>query len=321
MRALLRKLIPLVDVLGWPFALLSALVMRFVGRVGIYRLPLIRRTSLFIGVNPVVRRYYDPFFDERMTTHPLGEPRDLPGLDLRIEQQLSLLPELDFAAEFTAALANQHSSGPVFNLDNEFFGGGDAELLYAMIRRTRPRTIIEVGSGNSTLVARMAIAGNVRDDAGYSCRHICIEPFEAPWLPETGAEVIRERVEKVDRTLFDQLGANDLLFIDSSHVIRPHGDVVVEYLQILPRLAEGVVVGIHDIFTPRDYPRDWLVGRASLWDEQYLVEAFLTHNGAWEVLIAANTLFQDHHAALAAVCPFLRPDRKPSSLYLCRSRS
>jgi hypothetical protein len=110
------------------------------------------------------------------------------------------------------------------------------------------------------------------------------------------------------------------LFIDSSHVIRPQGDVVVEYLQILPRLSEGVIVGIHDIFTPRDYPRAWLVGRASLWDEQYLVEAFLTHNSAWEVMIAANVLFHDHRGALAAVCPYLTLDREPSSLYLRRTQ-
>ena len=78
------------------------------------------------------------------------------------------------------------------------------------------------------------------------------------WLEETGVHVIRQKLEEVDLSFFEQLCLNDILFIDSSHMIRPQGDVLVEYLQILPRLARGVVVHIHDIFTPRDYPRHFL---------------------------------------------------------------
>ncbi|CAM3664355.1 class I SAM-dependent methyltransferase [Smaragdicoccus niigatensis] len=319
MKAVLRRLIPAFDLVLWLPALLSALVMRVVRRIGLGRMPLVGRALSSVGVTPAVRRYYDPFFDERQAIYPLGTVRELPGIDLATERQLGLLAELDYADEFVAALANQDAHARMFSFDNDFYGAGDAELLYAMIRRLRPRTIIEVGSGNSTLIVRLALAANERDDAGYRCRHVCIEPFEARWLPETGAEVIRERVESVDRGLFDQLGPNDLLFIDSSHTIRPQGDVVVEYLEILPRLAPGVIVHIHDIFTPRDYPREWVVGRRDMWDEQYLVEAFLTHNLHWEVVLATNHLYRDHHAALARVCPYLRPGEHPSSMYLRRT--
>ncbi|MCE5288320.1 MAG: class I SAM-dependent methyltransferase [Nocardiaceae bacterium] len=319
MKVVLRRLIPAFDVVLWLPALLSALVMRVVRRIGLGRMPRVGAVLSSVGVTPAVRRYYDPFFDERKSIYPLGTTRELPGIDLGSERQLALLSELDYADEFLAALANQDSSGRVFDIRNDFYGPGDAELLYAMIRRLRPRTIIEVGSGNSTLIARLALAANQRVDDSYHCRHICIEPFEARWLPATGAEVIRERVEVVDRGLFDQLGANDLLFIDSSHTIRPQGDVVVEYLEILPRLAAGVVVHVHDMFTPRDYPREWVVGRRDMWDEQYLVEAFLTHNSQWEVMLATNYLYRDHHAALAQVCPLLRSDECPSSMYLRRT--
>lgn len=157
---------------------------------------------------------------------------------------------------------------------------------------------------------------NRRELPTYECEHLCIEPYEAPWLEQAGVRTLRMRVEDVDRSLFQTLGENDLLFIDSSHVIRPQGDVVVEYLEILPSLRTGVIVHIHDIFSPRDYPRDWLLERMYLWDEQYLLEAFLTGNRDWKVLAALNLLRHRQFEALQRVCPYLTPDREPGSFYM-----
>ena len=86
----------------------------------------------------------------------------------------------------------------------------------------------------------------------------CVEPCEQPWLESTGVEVLRKRVEVLDSQFFLCVERNDVLFIDSSHVIRPQGDVVFQYLSILPSLQNGVIVHVHDIFTPRDYPSEWL---------------------------------------------------------------
>jgi hypothetical protein len=139
-----------------------------------------------------------------------------------------------------------------------------------------------------------------------------------PWLERSGVRVIRERVETVDQALFRSLEAGDLLFIDSSHVIRPQGDVLCEFLEILPQLRPGVAVHVHDVFTPRDYPRSWVVDKVRLWDEQYLLEALLSGSRDWKVLGAVNCLKHDHFTALQAACPFLTRDREPGSFYIER---
>jgi hypothetical protein len=99
-------------------------------------------------------------------------------------------------------------------------------------------------------------------------------------------------------------------------VIRPQGDVICEYLEILPILRSGVVVHIHDIFTPRDYLEEWVLKSVLLWNEQYLVEAFLSNNPQWVIISALNYLKHRHFDALKRVCPFLSPDREPGSLYI-----
>ena len=203
-----------------------------------------------------------------------------------------------------------------FKFGNDMFESGDAEFLYQVVRRIKPARVFEIGSGYSTLVARAAIKRNLAENAGLKCRHVCIEPYAAPWLESTGVEVLRERVEFVDRVLFRDLGEGDLLFIDSSHVIRPQGDVVTEYLEILPILRPGVIVHIHDVLTPRDYLEEWVINSALLWNEQYLLEAFLCNNPDWTVIGALNFLKHRHFDALKKVCPYLSPDREPGSFYI-----
>ena len=106
-------------------------------------------------------------------------------------------------------------------------------------------------------------------------------------------QVIRQPVETVDKTIFTCLESNDILFIDSSHIIRPQGDVLCEYLQILPVLQPGVLVHVHDIFTPKDYLDEWLREQGLFWNEQYLLEAFLSGNTDYEIIAALN--FLKHH--------------------------
>ena len=108
--------------------------------------------------------------------------------------------------------------------NNGFYEAGDSEYLYCFIRQIKPKRIIEIG--NSTLMARNAIRKNNLDVENYSCKHICIEPYEMPWLKDIGVELIREKVENIDLDFFQQLEENDILFIDSSHIIRAQGDVL-----------------------------------------------------------------------------------------------
>jgi hypothetical protein len=201
-------------------------------------------------------------------------------------------------------------------MKNGSFESGDAEYLYQIIRLIRPRRLFEIGSGYSTLVAMRAIRRNREEDASYDCKHICIEPYEMPWLERTGVAVVRKRVEDLDVALFSELRSDDILFIDSSHVIRPQGDVLFEYLELLPTLADGVIVHIHDIFSPRNYPPLWIVEDVKFWNEQYVLEAFLSNNHDWRIIGALNYLRHNHYDRLKAVAPYLTPDREPGSFYI-----
>src|SRR4029078_2458503 len=101
---------------------------------------------------------------------------------------------------------------------------------------------------------------------------------------------------------------DDILFIDSSHIIRPQGDVLFEYLELIPSLKAGVIVHVHDIFSPKDYLKEWVIDEVHFWNEQYLLEAFLTCNSDWKVIGALNYLHHNHYQHLQATCPFLTQD-------------
>jgi hypothetical protein len=180
----------------------------------------------------------------------------------------------------------------------------------------KPRRIIEIGSGISTLMAIRAICANQSDDSAYQCKHVCIEPYEMSWLENSEVSVVRCKVEDMSIEFFSELEENDILFIDSSHVIRPQGDVLFEYLELLPTLNKGVIVHVHDIFSPRNYLKQWLEDDVRFWNEQYLLEAFLTQNDSWKIIGALNYLHHHHYEQLKSVAPFLAPEREPGSFYI-----
>ena len=319
MRNILKRFRPAADVVLVLFAIPAALVMKLIRRVGVEQLPLCKQVLLRVGVFPIRSHYYEPQFDMRGERSFGTNDRHLPGLDLNIGRQLAVLDELTFGSE-VERLERPLADGQPFDFANGMFGAGDAEYWYQTIRARRPRHIIEIGSGQSTRLAVAAIEQIRRIDPEYSCRHVCIEPYENTWLETAGVELVRSRVEEIDPSFFSILQAGDILFIDSSHVIRPTGDVLFEYLELLPRLKVGVIVHIHDIFTPRQYPASWVVDEVKFWNEQDLVEAFLSHNTSWEVIGALNHLYHRHRDRLLAVCPFLTDDQEPRSLYIERTR-
>jgi hypothetical protein len=217
---------------------------------------------------------------------------------------VQLLAQFDFG-EALHSLEGRRSGGRTFSYSNGYCGPGDAEALYCMIRHFKPRTIVEVGCGQSTVVAHFAIADAKANDSRYSCRQICYEPYENPWLEDLGVEVKRELIEKSDLTLFRSLSAGDIVFIDSSHALRPMGDVEFEFLHILPNLPKGVIVQVHDIFSPRDYPAQWLNVERRFWNEQYLLEAFLSFNNEFEIICSLNHLMHLDLAQFKRAFPIL----------------
>lgn len=259
--------------------------------------------------------YYEPTYAAADLPRETAGERPLPGIDLDEAGQLALLERFTYADELSA-LPQDKPSPAEFGYLNPMFGPGDAEIYYNLIRTYRPRRIVEIGSGNSTLMALKAIAANRSDESSYACAVTCIEPYEMPWLESTGLTVVRERVEEVDLSRFADLAENDILFIDSSHVIRPYGDVLREFQDILPSLAPGVLVHVHDIFTPRDYPEAWLRAERRLWNEQYLLEAFLAFNSRFSVLCANNWLKHNHWDAFHRACPMTTPEHEPGSFWM-----
>lgn len=313
---------PMADVLLAPLVVVSSFILLLVRKAGIRRMKVSKRIFCALGIYPVRDHYYEPLYNPAHLRAPLDHDRELPGLDLNEKEQLDLLAGFDYAKELQEIPRLRAEAQPLqYCYENDSFLCGDSEFLYSAIRHFKPGKIIEIGSGNSTLMAIRAIQANKSEAPDYSCQHICIEPYEMQWLESTGVQVIRQRVEEVDAALFEGLGQNDILFIDSSHVIRPQGDVLFEYLDLLPRLRPGVLVHIHDIFTPQDYPEDWVVGHVRQWNEQYLLEAFLSFNSEFRVIGALRWLTHHHFDAMARVFPVLRehPDAIPGSFWIVRN--
>jgi hypothetical protein len=173
-----------------------------------------------------------------------------------------------------------------YSFDNEYFSSPDTEVAYTIVRKFEPKTIIEVGSGHSTKILRQAIL-----DAQLHTRLICIDPTPRVEITGLADEMYRERVESLRGTeLFQSLQSRDILFSDSSHAITTGNDVVFLYLIILPLVRPGVLIHIHDIFLPYDYPEKWVVHMRWGWNEQYLIQALLMETTAFEVLWAGYFL-------------------------------
>ena len=262
------------------------------------------------------KNYYGPFVSPGDIRRPLDDERNIPGLDLDLNAQTSFLSRLDYGDELIE-LPDNGDDELQYSYRNGMFGPGDAEILYGIIRHLKPKRIVEIGAGSSTLIAQEAIRKNKQESKNYTCTHICVEPYENPWLEKLGIEVIRKKVEDLPISFFEALEENDILFVDSSHVVKPQGDVLFEVFDVYGSINSGVYVHVHDIFTPRDYPREWIVDDRKLWHEQYLLEAFLSFNDEFEIVCALNWIWKNHPELLTRACPVLtnRIPNNPGSFW------
>jgi predicted O-methyltransferase YrrM len=195
-----------------------------------------------------------------------------------------ILAEVALHEQQFARFASPDSSG--YRFDNDYYQSPDAEVLYAIVRLLKPKRIVEVGSGNSTLLFRHAIG-----DGALDTQLTSIDPSPRLEIARHADVVLRTRLEEiVDEVVFGGLRTNDLLFIDSSHEIKPGNDVLKLFLTIMPSLAAGVVVHVHDVFLPYDYPAEWVVINRWNWTEQYLLQALLQESDTYEVLWCGHYL-------------------------------
>jgi hypothetical protein len=319
MKVVLKTMLRVVDMILAPIVYPASFFLKIIRMAGVHRMPLCRRVLMQVGVFPIRNHYFEPLFDTRALKRPLDQSRNLPGINWNVDEQLHLLESFCFNDELKG-IPDSRTGDLVFHFNNVSFECGDAEYLYNLIRLKKPARVFEIGSGNSTLMVIKAIDRNKTENSEYLCKHLCIEPYEKPWLEKTGVNVVRQPAEEVDRKIFAELEENDILFIDSSHIIRPQGDVLFEYLELLPTLRVGVIVHIHDIFSPSDYPKAWVKDEVRLWNEQYLLEAFLTCNRDWKIIGALNYLHHNNYEQLRAKCPYLTFDCEPGSFYIQKIR-
>ena len=274
--------------------------------------PLKLTRSVFhsMGYMPISDHYYEP-----LTFNAIGSKfrNRIAGLLFKNQKDFTFLRSIARADEFSYEFAQGVVKETGFRFNNGSFESGDAETLYYFVRGLKPKKIVEIGAGNSSLIINAALRLNAAEDSNG--QHIIIEPYENPWLEKLGAEVIRVPVEQVDFSIFQSLSSGDIVFIDSSHVVRAQNDCVFEYTELLPSLPSGVVVHIHDIFTPFDYPDEWLNKNFNIWTEQYMLEALLVNSSSWEILAPLYWLSQDI-SEFKELCPFFEEGRHPGSIWL-----
>ncbi|NOE26080.1 class I SAM-dependent methyltransferase [Ruegeria sp. HKCCD6157] len=191
-----------------------------------------------------------------------------------------------------------------YRTGNGYYDSPDADALYLMIRRFQPKRVIEVGCGNSTRVTRQAII-----DGNLDTTITAVDPYPRADIAHVVDRFEQKRLEETDPALFAELEAGDILFIDSSHVVRMSNDVAHLFCRIIPSLNPGVVIHVHDVFLPYEYPKRFFYDCPG-WGEQYVLHSLL-QSGAYSMLWPGYYLQQDRPDAVAAL-PFLAEGRAQS---------
>jgi predicted O-methyltransferase YrrM len=218
------------------------------------------------------------------------------------------------------ALLREHGAGyralPSYDaLKRRGYGPGftalDGMFLYLILRSRKPRRVVEVGSGLSTCYASLALAANAAEGAPGALT--CIDPNVRKAVRAlAGVQVVPREVQDVAPSFFAELDAGDVLFIDSTHVVKIDGDVPHLYLEVVPALRPGVAVHAHDVHFPYNVPHpaeQYVLGRTwpMLWTEAMLVQAFLSFNASFRVILSLPLLRHHDEAFLRRVIPDYRP--------------
>lgn len=243
--------------------------------------------------------YYSPIVDTKELKQREKElwnsaPTALEGINLNIGHQQKLVQQMSpFYADIPFAF--EKKEGLRYYYNNNFYSYTDALTLSIMMRLFKPKRIIEAGSGFSSAVMldtnQLFLQGAVQLSF--------IEPYPErlnSLLTEQDkkhAAVIQENIQQVPLSFFESWEGNDILFIDSTHVAKTGSDVNYIFFHVLPVLKPGVLIHIHDIFYPFEYPKDWVLSGRN-WNEAYMLRAFLTNNNEYEVLFFADYLHKNH---------------------------
>jgi predicted O-methyltransferase YrrM len=244
----------------------------------------------------------------------------LEGLNLVEEEQIELFSCCFNSYYQDLSFSDKISTTGRYYYDNKYFGHADATSLYFMIRHFSPKKIIEVGSGFSSAV--------MLDVNERFCNNAIELTFIEPYpnrlrslLKESDrkiTDIIVSNLQDVDVKYFEQLEKDDILFIDSTHVSKTGSDVNYLLFNIFPSLKSGVIIHIHDIFYPFEYPKEWVIygnGRFG-WNEAYILRAFLTHQNQYKILMFNDFMQSFHKQGILLNMPNYNQHGRGGSIYL-----
>ena len=281
----------------------------------------VRAVAGRVGLQVVPKTYYSPIPDLPAVAPDVWTRRSaLAGIHFDLDEQVAWI-ERHLA---TAMREFSPPDGPVgageFSLANPSYGRVGADILHGVVRGLKPRRIVELGSGHSTLIMAAAAERNRAEGAETELR--TFDPFPTvaqPGLPGLAA-LERVKAQDVAPEVFATLGDGDVLFVDTTHTVKLDSDVNRIVLDVLPALAPGVLVHVHDIFLPYEYPREWPEVSGFHWAEQYLLQAFLACNPSFEVLAGTYALCRDRPDAMARLAPTWRDGASASAFWMRRTR-
>jgi len=243
-----------------------------------------------------------------------AKPSAMSGVHIDLDEQIDNLRRVcaPFQQEFHR---NPYYHYAVKHAVNELFRSGrsrtfgyiEAQVLHAVIRHYKPAQLIDIGGGVPTYCAFQAISMNRRDTA-LKGHMTCIEPHPIDLIKNLdNVEIIARPIHEVPLEYFRQLGVNDIVFIDSNHVVRSGSEVNYIVLEILPIIPKGVLVQIHDIYLPFDYDRDVLRNFIHP-NETALVAAFLAFNTRYKILFSMSMLHYERRQEMQSALPEYNPE-------------
>lgn len=253
-----------------------------------------------LGYHFQANDYYSPLNDVAFLKENLDLWKDRPSpstIDWNLSGQLAVAETVGYYVEELRDIPQDHQPGKLeYCWNNPMWNNADALVQYGLVRDRKPRRVVEIGCGWSSLLLKRALERNQSP-----CEVMQIEPYPNPALFELIPKewhFTRTPLQRAPFSIFEALQAGDICFYDGSHCSKAASDVNWFFFEILPRLAPGVIIHIHDIFIPNDYPDLWIFERGQTWNEQYLLQAFLMNNRDYRILIGNSFLFKTNAKAL-----------------------
>ena len=278
------------------------------------------------GFHLVKRHYYSPVPDiTDLPPNYWDQVSEMPGVDMGLDRGLRFINEVlpDYIGSFRELFPLHRQPGQDFFLINGTYMAVDAHVYWCLIHHFKPRRIIEIGAHASTMIATAAVR-SIAASGDHACQITVIEPYPSDYIKSQDGRsitLLTKKVQDVPLDLFRELQSGDILFIDSTHMLRQGSDVQYEFLEVLPRLNQGVLVHVHDVSLPKHYPRVYFDNQI-YWNEQYLLQAFLAFNSRFDVIWAGNAMMLAHETEMMEAFPEISdmragyPSSEPTAFWM-----